>query len=486
MNTRSIRFRLVIWYAGLLTVVFVVFGVFMYLAMDHFLEASVGDSQRRRADIIAQTLISQVSQTGEEYVRNEISTSYDPELNERFIRVTRPNGTVLYVSGEPRENSFDPKAVPVLKPKQFTSRTRKQRLPDGQDLLIISTAYSPPRGQTYLVECGIPLGPIQAMQDELVVALMIGLPLVVAVAVAGGYVLVGKALAPVDKISRSAEQITLHNLRERLPIAQTGDELERLSSSLNHMITRLDEAFQHNRRFMADASHELRTPLTIVRGELEAVLPQTSHLPEIQEKIGTILEEVVRITKIVESLFAISRLDAGEAQAEWVKFDLAQLAATTADQMLLLAEDKGISVTSNAAQPVLVDGDRARIKQVVVNLLDNAIKYTPAGGTVCLNVTANGKTATLEVADNGAGIPASALPHVFERFFRVDPARSREVGGAGIGLSIVKSICTAHGGQVAVQSEAGKGSRFRVELPLARSGGEKEAALPDKTNIRTL
>jgi signal transduction histidine kinase len=169
---------------------------------------------------------------------------------------------------------------------------------------------------------------------------------------------------------------------------------------------------------------------------------------------------------IVEGLFAISRLDAGDAQAESVKFDLGKLASSTSDQMSLLGEDKNIKITCAAANDVWIEGDRARMKQVVVNLLDNAIKYTPQGGAVGLNVRTRDGKAVLEVTDNGIGIPTDSLPRVFERFYRVDEARSRELGGAGLGLSIVKSICVAHHGHVEASSSPGNGSVFRVELPL--------------------
>jgi signal transduction histidine kinase len=199
---------------------------------------------------------------------------------------------------------------------------------------------------------------------------------------------------------------------------------------------------------------------------LESLASNRSLAAEFRETIGSVLEEVERLARIVEQLFALSRLDAGESRAEWVQFDLAELTATTAEQMSLLAEDKGISVSYDAAQPVQVDGDRSRLKQVVVNLLDNAIKYTPAGGRIQLRVAAVDGHALLEVSDSGIGIPADALSHVFERFFRVDKARTRDPEGAGLGLAIVKSICTAHGAAVEVESN-GVGSRFRVKLPIA-------------------
>jgi heavy metal sensor kinase len=304
---------------------------------------------------------------------------------------------------------------------------------------------------------------------HLIFLLLLGVPVVVLVAAGGGYILVGQALAPVVQIARSAERITLLNLDGQLPLTPTGDELEQLSLALNRMISRLREAFEQNRRFLADASHELRTPLTALRGELENAVEQARPLPDLRDKVGSALEEVDRLAKIVQTLFAIARLDAGEAQQEWRRFDLARLAADTAGQMSLLAKDKGISVNCNVGQEANVEGDSARVKQVVVNLLDNAIKYTPPGGSIQINVCARGSKAVLEVADTGIGIPAGALPHVFERFFRVDEARSRGAGGAGLGLAIVKSICAAHGGQVGVESAGGRGSRFTVELPLAQA-----------------
>jgi heavy metal sensor kinase len=274
-------------------------------------------------------------------------------------------------------------------------------------------------------------------------------------------------LKPVERLAQKAEEITQVNLSERLPVMRTGDELERLSISLNHMISRLEDAIQTSKRFVGDASHELRTPLTVLRGELEALAQNPQLQAQTRESLGSMLEEVDRLAEIVESLLALSKLDSGEATAERVQFDLGELATGTAEQMSLLAEDKNITVLCEATPDVVVEGDRARMKQVVVNLLDNAIKYTPNGGKVLLKISRNSHEAILEVADNGVGIPPEALPHMFKRFFRVDDSRSREQGGAGLGLSIVKSICNAHGAEVEVKSTPGEGSRFRVRQPLA-------------------
>lgn len=479
MNPRSISFQLTAWYAGVITVVFVLLGGFMYLGMEHHLEKNLRETQAKRAAVIAETLVARIGQLGEELVTREVRESYAPELNNRFIRLTRPDRSVLYVSGVPVELAFNPALVPAMARPPKVRAARTAVLEDGQELLI-ATVPVPAAGGNWLVEVGASLAPMRALLWDFLVILLLAFPIVLLGSAGGGLFLARRAFRPVEKIVRSAEQLTLHNLSGRLPVPQTGDELERLSVALNQMITRLDGAFLHNRRFLADASHELRTPLTVLRGELEAVLQQADGEPELQDRIGSVLEEVERLAKIVEGLFALSRLDAGEAQAEWKRFDLARLAATTAEQMSLLAEDKGVAITCEAVGEVPVQGDSGRLKQVIVNLLDNAIKYTPAGGRVSIRVAVRDGTACLDVADTGVGIPAAAIPRVFDRFFRVDQARSRAEGGAGIGLSIVKSIATAHGGSVSVESEDQRGSCFHIRLPQhpLESGQAEPAALP--------
>jgi heavy metal sensor kinase len=310
---------------------------------------------------------------------------------------------------------------------------------------------------------------MEAMLDHLFLQLAFGLPLAVMIVAVGGWLLVRRALIPVEQITGAAERITQNNLSQRLPAPGTGDELERLSLSLNRMIARLDDSFQNSKRFVADASHELRTPLTILRGELENLAEDSRLNPELRDRLNSLLEEAIHLSKIVEHLLMLSRLDAGEAQTEWSRFDLVKLAETTAEQMGLLAEDKNISIVYDANPPVLVEGDRVRLQQVVVNLLDNAIKYTPPNGSVKMSVNAVDGHALLEVADTGIGIPLDALPHVFERFYRVDQTSLASTESTGLGLAIVKSICTAHGAEVEAHSNPGEGSCFRVKIPLSKN-----------------
>jgi heavy metal sensor kinase len=469
MNIRSISFRLVAWYAGLLTGIFLLLCAVLYLDLRHFLEKDLRQSQARRARQIANTLLIHVKQTGEPYVASQTKDWYEPEINDRFIRITRADGTLIYVSGAPKDGSFDPAEVPIFSPPSQPESYRKLTLSSDKTLLIASLNFQSSDNPAYLVEFGELLDPVETMLNHLFLQLAWGLPVAVIIIAGGGYLLVHRALKPVEQITRAAERITQHNLSERLPVTHTGDELERLSVSLNRMITRLDEAFQNSKRFVADASHDLRTPLTILRGELENFAEDVRLDSELHDRVGSMLEEVVHLGKIVEQLFTLSRLDAGEAQTEWTHFDLTELAQTTAEQMNLLAVDKGISISCDAHQPMPVKGNRVRLKQVVVNLLDNAIKYTPAKGAIRLRVHGVNGHAVLEVEDNGIGIPPDALPHIFERFYRVDQARSADSESAGLGLAIVKSICIAHGAEVEAQSAIGNGSCFRIKLPLSKN-----------------
>jgi len=253
-----------------------------------------------------------------------------------------------------------------------------------------------------------------------------------------------------------------------LPVVRTGDEVEQLAISINKMIARLEEAFQHINRFSTDVSHELRTPLTVLRGELEDAARSKELSLEMRDTVASALEETGYLGEIVENLLAISRLDGGAANIDTERLDLGDLAVSTADQMRLLAEVKSISIQYKITPGVEIEGNRTYLKQVIVNLLDNAIKYTRPGGWVRVLVSSKDPMAIMEIVDNGSGIPAEGLPHIFERFYRTDKARSRNTGGHGLGLSIAKAICVAHEGDIKVSSVESQGSCFRVELPLAK------------------
>jgi len=465
MNTRSLRFRITAWYAGLLAGTLIVFGVSVYLGLERYLDWTLQRTLVSECRTIGTELLSQLPVKDNAWLATEINEAYAPEVNSRFIRVVHQGLGVVYLSAAPKDGTFDPSRIP-LPSDQEEDGPRKLLFGAGNRLLIHSMTLKAADGSRFLVESGAPYNQIEVVLHGLLLTLAIYMPFVVSLAVAGGYWLMRRSLRPVDEITKRAEGITSTNLSERLPVIRTGDELERLSISLNRMIERLDDAFQHINRFSADASHELRTPLTVLQLELEGIAQNHRWDASLRDQIGSALEETHRMSRIVESLLAISRLDAGEVKMDKTRLDLGELMASTADEMRLLAEEKSIGLRTHAATGIHVEGDRTRLQQVIVNLIDNAIKYTQQGGKVEISVGGEGNTAVLEVSDNGPGIPSHALPHVFERFYRTDKARSRASGGAGLGLSIVKAICAAHNAEVKVSSEEGRGSRFRVELPL--------------------
>jgi heavy metal sensor kinase len=465
VNTRSLRFRITAWYAGLLAGALMIFGVSVYLGLERYLYGDLQRSLGGECRTIATQLLSQHPFKRADWLQTEIEEAYSPEANGHFIRVIQDGAGVIYVSGAPKDAAFNPSLVP-LPGRDDKNRARKVASGGGNHLLVDSLQFTAADGIKFTVESGIPYHQIEVVLHGLLVTFAVYMPFIISLAVVSGYWLMRRSLQPVDEITKRAEGITSTNLSERLPVIRTGDELERLSVALNRMIERLDEAFQHINRFSADASHELRTPLTILQLELESIAQGQSLPPDLEDQIGSALGETHRMSHIVENLLAISRLDAGEAKIELTRLDLGQLAASTADQMRLLAEEKEIRFHSNVAENVFVKGDRSRLQQVIVNLVANAINYTPEAGEVEVVVRADGRKATLEVSDNGVGISAEALPHVFERFYRADKARSRNSGGAGLGLAIVKAVCSAHGAEIKVFSEEGNGSRFTVELPL--------------------
>jgi heavy metal sensor kinase len=471
VNIRSLRFRITAWYAALLAGALVLFGASIYLGLERYLYSNLQQTLAEESGTIETQLLSQHPFKRPGWLQSEIEESFTPEANGHFIRVTEEGSGVVFVSGTPKDGSFDPARIPLPGSEQ-QQRPRRVRQKDGHSLLIVSSHYSAPDGTRYITESGFSNRQIEVVLDGLLVTFGIYMPFLVLVAVMSGYWLMRRSLQPVDEITKRAEGITSSNLSERLPVIKTGDELERLSTALNRMIARLDEAFQHIHRFSADASHELRTPLTILQLELEG-LAQNSRLdPALADQVGSALEETGRMSHIVENLLTISRLDAGELKMDKIQLDLGELASSITDQMKLLADEKSINLRCHTSENVYVEGDRPRLQQVIVNLVDNAIKYTQQGGTVEVSVRQSANRAILEVSDNGTGIPACAIPHVFERFFRTDKARSRDLGGAGLGLAIVKSICSAHTAEIAVSSHEGRGSCFTVELPLLVDSSE--------------
>jgi heavy metal sensor kinase len=476
MRLDTLRARVVTWYVGLLAAALMIFGTTLYFAVQGYLKTSLQNSLVDEANAIGTKFLAYEEQKGPAWMAGEISEAYAPELSGRFIRITRRDGAVLYESGDTRDPIID--ADEVLQPSlnNAAERFRSERQADSQELLIYTHPFRSSSGTNYLIQTGSSLAPIRRILSNLRSIVLLLTPLILLIAAFGGQFLMKLPLQPLVALSERAEYIGTSKLGERLPVPSTHDEMERLALSLNRMIKRLEDALSNNRRFSADVSHELRTPLTIMRGELDQVLLEPTLQLAVRESVVSTLEEIDRISKIVESLLAIARLDSGMDSIDPKPVDVSTMCQWVMEQLRLLADEKQIAMTVQTT-PMIVQLDTAFMKRVLVNVIDNAIKYTSPGGKIELISFASERMAVIEVRDTGVGIPPAELPHVFERFFRADKVRSRASGGTGLGLSIVKAICNAHGGSITLRSQEGVGTVVHIELPLAHGVSDGSAPL---------
>jgi heavy metal sensor kinase len=322
------------------------------------------------------------------------------------------------------------------------------------------------KGEPWVCHVGVSLEGYRHELAQLKLILLMILPVGLLAALAGGYLLAGRALAPVHLITSTARSISAKNLAERVVVANRDDELGRLADTFNGMITRLEHSFDAMRQFTADASHELLTPLTAMRTEVEVSLRAERSSEQYRRVLASVLEEVERLTKLADDLLLLSREDAKAIGPEFERLRLDLLVQEVAGHVRALAEESGISMAVSNMPPATVFGDADALRQVFFNLLDNAVKYTPQGGSVTICGLLNAGEVGVEISDTGIGIPLDSVPRVFDRFYRVDKSRSRELGGTGLGLSIAKALVERHRGRIEVESTVGKGSTFRVYLPM--------------------
>ncbi len=332
--------------------------------------------------------------------------------------------------------------------------------------------YSMPlvvRGRRYFVAVACDLDSQADRLEDAAHALLFGIPLALLLASAGGYLLARKSLAPVAVMSQKARRISAETLSERIAVADERDELGHLATTLNELLARLQGAFELQRRFMADASHELRTPLAIIQGEADVALGRTDRTAaEYRESLEMIRGAAQKLTQLVQNLFLLARSDAGSYPMTQTRFYLEELVAGCVRSMRSVAAAHGVELATHLRSDLVFTADEALIHRMLLNLLDNAIKFTPPGGRVEVSAEVEGGMYVIRVRDSGVGIPAEERPHVFERFYRVD--RARGSSGAGLGLPIARWIAEAHGGTLVVEEPAGNGTAFVARLPVKGSG----------------
>lgn len=383
-----------------------------------------------------------------------------------MLQVMDSNGVIVYRSDNLRNDSLRLEPAFILSVQDSIAKftTLTMTMPgksEGEEIRVAAA-----RSRSALILVAYPIGEVQALLKQFFSFLVILAPGVLLLSTIGGWFLARASLHPVDEITRTAKDITASNLSRRLPESKTNDEIGRLSETLNDMISRLESSFEKIRQFTADASHELRTPLTILTGELELALRTRKTSQEYQDVLSSALQEVLRLSHVVESLLLLSRTDTGQVQLHMEATNLTETLADLADAATILGTQKSIYITFRHSEDLYVMADHAKIYQMFLNLVDNAVKYTPEGGMISITIHRDGRFAEVRVRDTGIGINPEHRKKIFDRFYRVDKARSREMGGAGLGLSIVQWIVEIHGGTIAVESEPGQGSTFVVRLPL--------------------
>jgi heavy metal sensor kinase len=321
---------------------------------------------------------------------------------------------------------------------------------------------------TNIVQVGISLENLYKTRRKFILIMAAILPLGLLLAGGGGWLLARRALMPVDRMTQAVRRISSEHLQERLPEIGTGDELDRLAGTLNAMLIRLEDSFHQIRQFSADASHELQTPITILKGEIEVALrlPRTSQ--EYQRVLRSSLEEIDRISRLVAGLLLLARADAGVLRLDLQKVDLNELVSEVLARLRVLANEKSISLRYDGYEPLFIQGDKEHLQRLLLNLIDNAIKYTHPGGSVSVLLSCeDSRHARISITDTGIGLSREEQNQVFKCFYRASEARSQYGGGAGLGLCIAQSIAVAHGGSIEIDSTPGQGSTFTVVLPAA-------------------
>jgi heavy metal sensor kinase len=318
---------------------------------------------------------------------------------------------------------------------------------------------------SYLLRVGASLTPIQSTLERFLRTLLWLVPAGIALAAIFGYLMARLALRPVRKIQEAAHRITIHDLHTRLPLAGSGDEIDQLSHTFNETLDRLQKSVDQMKQFTAAISHELRTPLAALQGEAEVALMHSRTPEHYRAVLSSQLEEFQKLTRMVNNMLLLARAEAGDVHPNTQPVDLASISRAMIEMFQPIAADKGVQLTLNSSPTITVQGDPLWLERMLMNLVENALKYTPRQGSVHVELSAIGDSAVLTITDTGIGISEENLPHIFERFYRADASRSREIEGAGVGLAIVRWVVESHGGQISVQSRTGEGTRFQVKLP---------------------
>lgn len=459
---QTLRFRFALWVAGLLFSVLIVFSIFVYFSLKNDLLTSVDDSLQLSATQAIAAVNFENGQINFSDSVPEGPTASDLAERGLTIRILSPQGDLIEAFGPYR-------TLPV-----YTSSLIAARQNQSVYFTITDTNESEPvrfysapiienSSLAGVVQVAQSLGPVGETLNRLLTIILLGTPVLIGIAGVGGYFLAARALAPIDKMTRTAQRISAEDLSARLDLPGTNDEVGRLAATFDHMIQRLDDAFQREHQFTSDASHELRTPLAAMQAIISVTREERRSPEDYEQALDDLAEETDRLKTLTEDLLKFARNDTSNSYV-FEPLDLSLLLSDLNESLQPLAEKKRLILKSEIEAHVTITGDSDALIRLFVNLLDNAIKYTAEGViTTILRSTPDGFV-EVNITDTGPGIAPEDMPHIFERFYRVE--RSRSTRGTGLGLSIAAQIAQAHGGSIIVTSTVGKGSSFTVQLPI--------------------
>ena len=476
MRPKSLRARLALWHAGILALTLITLDGLTLFLLNRYLISRSDDALLDYADTTARTIATQLYQASlpgrtppERFLNNSRQ-----ELG-RLVQVIDRFGKPIDVSDALKSQSISPSMtarIEAQKGRVFW----ETRLDLGEHpFRVITVPVMMGKDTPYLVMAAASLEGVQEALQRTVMILSVLTPTVFVISLLGGWLLVGRSLKPVHEMTRTALAIEHTNLDRRIQPPSTDDEIARLASAFNEMIARLDKSFRQIQQFSADASHELKTPLTTMRGEAEVALMADLKPEQYKTALRSIVDEVERMSAIVDNLLLLARADAEQIQIRKERVALHELVMEVFEQLAPVARKREISLDVEEIEAADVEGDPLWLRQIVTNLINNAVKYTPPGGSVTIGLSSSSiHEARVVIRDTGPGIPEEHLPHIFDRFYRVDPGRSRDAGGVGLGLNIAQWAAEAHGGHIGVESEVGKGTKFTLCLPVVSKVDTRE------------
>lgn len=466
----TIRTKLTFWYVSLLTVSLIIFGgVFSYSLLKIFMNR-IDNQISSVANMMVHTVIKP---SGQLFLPEEFDV-----ILERFFGIRTAGNYIQVLDGHgavvAKSSNLKTFSLPI--PRQTYMAALQQGATSFEIVrsvgrypvrLVTKPIILKNRGLVGIVQVGSSLESVQEVYHSFLYIFIPGIFASIIVASAVGWFLARKALQPVTEITNLAKRIGAENLSERLTVSVPQDEIGKLASTINGMFERLESSFKQIKQFTGDASHELKTPLTILKGEMEIALRSGDNIEHMREALSSSLEEIDRMSTIVRNLLDLAKMDVEKGALPTDPVDIDKVFVERFEHFKRSASEKSIELSLTRAAPAVVTGDSVRFSQLFSNLIDNAIKYTGRGGRVELSLDVEGAEAVVRVKDTGMGIPAEDLPYLFDRFYRVNQARSGDEGGAGLGLSICREIVLTYGGTISVESQTGAGTTFTVRLPLA-------------------